>query len=523
MSSSPSSELIREARRAGFRPDDGLRRRIDDALRLTSDPADVGRLLTAKAIALQGGGDATVCAQAAATAAVRLIEAGEFAEAAYASAMAAVFVDQTGDLTGAVDHAVAALVMLGDIETTPLEAVRAALAISGFFARLSAFDLAIQTGRRAFDGARLLEGTSVDAMAFSFGYIAAEGGHVAKDHAERERRLADAVEAAGWLAEHGQDRVSREMLGQGLFAEADLARKLAPPRGALEAASMHYPDAAPDLVAWHQLVRGSAALRVGDIDRALPLLDAAIPGLAASADLHCLVRAVRQRAKIYARLGDHESAYAEMNRLAEMTRSWQVDQVGQLADQVARRADLERSSLALRHAAQQLAEDIDNDPTTGVRSRRWLNHYLDDVATRDVELWALMFDLDHFKKVNDTHGHHVGDLVLARFGALLRDSTDDADAVARFGGEEFVIVIERDAFDPHVGPDTAARIRLETEAHDWDSIKRGLDVTVSCGVASGPSREIADLLRRADDALLDAKRRGRNRVSAAPDVDAVVG
>ena len=91
----------------------------------------------------------------------------------------------------------------------------------------------------------------------------------------------------------------------------------------------------------------------------------------------------------------------------------------------------------------------------------------------------LMCDIDRFKDVNDTYGHHVGDDTLSRFDTLLLEATENA-GIARFGGEEFVIILEED--DAATGLAVAERIRAAVERNDWDDIVPGLQLTISCGV-----------------------------------------
>lgn len=512
---SSSDELLARAREGGFHPDADLRAEIDHAVASTDDPLEIGRLLVAKAISLQGCGDATESAGAAQTAVGPLRAGGDLPAAAFASAMAAVFLDQCGELQNAMEHAVDALIMLGDIEVIGLEAVRSWLALSGFFMRISAFDLAIDVGRRAFDGARRLSDVPIDSVAYSFGYVAAEAAHVTEDDDVRRQHIAAAIDAATWLRNHGGGPVSADLLAGGLLAETQLAQRTLPDREQLAASAALYDDAAPDLIAWHRLVRGSAALLDGDGVEAIELLDLAIPGLEASSDNHCLVRALDQRGRARAERRDFAGAYGDAAHLASLTRRWQLAQVGELADQVARRADLERSSTEWQHTAEQLADDIDSDPTTGVRSRRWLDRLVTEIQLEDGAVWALMFDLDRFKAINDTYGHHIGDQVLGRFGALLQAAADDSTEIARFGGEEFVVIVRDDPGHTDIGTALAEQIRLDTATHDWESIAPGLDLTASCGAAMGMRTDIESLLISADEALLDAKRRGRNRVSTA--------
>jgi two-component system, cell cycle response regulator len=127
---------------------------------------------------------------------------------------------------------------------------------------------------------------------------------------------------------------------------------------------------------------------------------------------------------------------------------------------------------------------------------------------------VLMIDIDHFKKVNDEHGHPVGDVVLRDVAHLLKDTLRTVDAVGRYGGEEFLAVL------PHTGNEealqTAERVRARIEEHAFKVQDKVLRVTVSIGVASYPS-DTADsapnLVREADRALYRAKDAGRNRVA----------
>jgi diguanylate cyclase (GGDEF)-like protein len=133
-------------------------------------------------------------------------------------------------------------------------------------------------------------------------------------------------------------------------------------------------------------------------------------------------------------------------------------------------------------------------------------------------LTCVLLDVDHFKQVNDRHGHLVGDRVLARIAEILRGNIRSADVMARFGGEEFVILL------PQTEANRAAtlvdRIRQEIERERFPATERGtLRVTVSAGIA--PYEPVASaedpdaLLRETDQALYRAKAAGRNRIELA--------
>ncbi len=162
------------------------------------------------------------------------------------------------------------------------------------------------------------------------------------------------------------------------------------------------------------------------------------------------------------------------------------------------------------------------DALTGVFNRRRLMEVLAKEHERALltrrPLAVVMLDLDHFKRVNDTLGHAVGDDLLRRFGALLREHLRRGDNVGRYGGEEFVILLP--GADVERATAVAERIRVafldfsKEEAETY----RGLRLSVSAGVAtlSGEGESHEALLCRADAALYAAKADGRDRVSTAP-------
>ena len=160
------------------------------------------------------------------------------------------------------------------------------------------------------------------------------------------------------------------------------------------------------------------------------------------------------------------------------------------------------------------------DLLTGVLNRRGFEERFEIEVARALRdgtpLAAVQFDLDHFKRVNDTSGHEIGDRVLAWLGALLTEYARRGDVVARVGGEEFVAVLPRATV-----PDAtrfAERIRAVVESGEGAArfgIGEDVRVTVSAGVAAIPSVELNELLDEADRALYAAKRAGRNRVEAS--------
>jgi two-component system cell cycle response regulator len=161
------------------------------------------------------------------------------------------------------------------------------------------------------------------------------------------------------------------------------------------------------------------------------------------------------------------------------------------------------------------------DELTGLYNRRYLVAHLDEVMARvgsdDAAAALLMFDIDHFKRVNDSWGHAAGDEVLRQIAVRALDSVRSVDLVARLGGEEFAVVMPETGLA--VAATVAERLRLAiaSEPFDWRAGGRRLRVTVSIGATTATIGDDRDgLLKRADDALYQAKSAGRNRVVVHP-------
>jgi diguanylate cyclase len=182
------------------------------------------------------------------------------------------------------------------------------------------------------------------------------------------------------------------------------------------------------------------------------------------------------------------------------------------------RTALARKSEALAEALQKLEAVATHDELTGLLNRRALMDLLAaEVQRGDRSGQAFsvaLFDIDHFKLVNDTLGHAVGDEVLRHFATAMQATTRATDRFARYGGEEFLLLMP-DQPQPPGALQVADRLRQLAEEQPWHSVAPGLKVTVSAGVATRrPGETIAQLLGRADDALYAAKRAGRNCVQA---------
>nr|WP_320010751.1 diguanylate cyclase [uncultured Desulfobulbus sp.] len=158
-----------------------------------------------------------------------------------------------------------------------------------------------------------------------------------------------------------------------------------------------------------------------------------------------------------------------------------------------------------------------NDALTGLRNKRFFQEAFEEVYARALrsrsDISCLFFDLDHFKKVNDTCGHAFGDYVLQTIGKLVKASFRIGDLAARFGGEEFVVVLPNTGLEQAL--EYAELLRSKVEAYPFHDQGRQWPVTISIGVSSYRSDQptSADiLLQLADQALYLAKNGGRNRV-----------
>ncbi len=168
----------------------------------------------------------------------------------------------------------------------------------------------------------------------------------------------------------------------------------------------------------------------------------------------------------------------------------------------------------------ELAEQATTDPLTGIRNRRWLLERAEEElsrARRYERPWAVLaIDVDHFKRINDTFGHPRGDAVLVGVANALRDAIRDTDALARFGGEEFVVVMPET--NDGGALEAAERLRCIISHTPFEGIDR--PVTISLGVSvydpeHGSFIDVARMLERADAALYLAKKLGRDRVELA--------
>lgn len=179
---------------------------------------------------------------------------------------------------------------------------------------------------------------------------------------------------------------------------------------------------------------------------------------------------------------------------------------------------LERANQELQEANRRLTRLTETDDRTRLYNDRYLRRRVEEEFKRsqryDTNLSCMILDLDHFKEVNDTHGHECGNEILAAFGQILLANAREIDVVGRYGGEEFLILMPNtDGIQAAV---LGERIRKATEENVFHFMEAQVRMTVSAGIGSFPTnrsvKDENDFLRTTDAALYQAKNRGRNKV-----------
>lgn len=174
-----------------------------------------------------------------------------------------------------------------------------------------------------------------------------------------------------------------------------------------------------------------------------------------------------------------------------------------------------KSGARILELDRRLSFDIQHDPLTGILNRRTLlptmQSFASSCAKRKIPMSCIMLDVDHFKQINDTHGHQTGDEVLVCIADRLALRFRSADIVCRFGGEEFILVLPD--CDEEGAAACANRCREEIEQLEFEAEDTKFNVTASFGCAEyRPDESPSELIERADRALMAAKADGKNVV-----------
>ena len=240
---------------------------------------------------------------------------------------------------------------------------------------------------------------------------------------------------------------------------------------------------------------------------------------------HIERRVLDNLAEVYEAAGEHEKTVRTLKALRVLERV-AFDQEVQTrlqnlhveyeTDRLKHEASLERDRRNELEASNRQLEKLSlEDSLTGAHNRRYLENFLGHeiarVAQQKCDLSLVMLDLDHFKRINDSFSHAVGDRVLVALTQILRSSSRKSDVIARIGGEEFVVVMPDTSFAQ--AEVACERLRVAVERYDWQALHPGLMVTASFGlVQAGPNCSADALLALADAKLYEAKRNGRNCV-----------
>ncbi|MCW8807516.1 MAG: diguanylate cyclase, partial [Rhodanobacter sp.] len=286
--------------------------------------------------------------------------------------------------------------------------------------------------------------------------------------------------------------------------------------------------------------------------------------LAPSGNLRYMVELLDARARSYEALGNQEQAVHDLHREIRMREtlesnarrynttlmSYQFDSARR--DQEDRRIKEESALQGRQLAALKRARDWQNlamllgsllllgliwqavrqlrhsrrlhalamtDALTGIANRRRIEQVMSDVMREarqnSEQMTVIVLDIDHFKRINDLHGHQVGDIVLVRLVVACNNALRGFDHLGRFGGEEFLVILPKTGLE--TGRVIAERLRERVIALDLGDIASDLKVTISLGVAQldDPAEPMDSLVERADRALYQAKAAGRNRVELA--------
>jgi diguanylate cyclase len=183
------------------------------------------------------------------------------------------------------------------------------------------------------------------------------------------------------------------------------------------------------------------------------------------------------------------------------------------------RKKLSKANLELSNANEVIKQQAILDDLTGIYNRGHLFHILlreKSLADRGESMFCLcIFDLDDFKKVNDTHGHLAGDMVLRLLSKRIKDNIRNEDYLARYGGEEFVLILAYTNLKD--GLISANRIKKLVSETAYPDLPEDFRMTISMGITRyQPLEDIDMLMRRADDALYKAKKSGKNCIVCEP-------
>ncbi len=222
-----------------------------------------------------------------------------------------------------------------------------------------------------------------------------------------------------------------------------------------------------------------------------------------------------------------ETEPPEPEALKQMIQALILDtrRVEQSSTEISRQLErAQQEANELRRRLEKAEREATRDVLTGLYNRKYLDKALEALARNYAEegipFSVIMLDIDHFKRINDTYGHKVGDSVLEFIGQTINGSVKGRDVPTRYGGEEFVIVLPATVFEDACKVAESLRRQISSKILKVTKTQKKIGtVTVSAGVAQiRPGDSVGDLLERVDRALYLAKQEGRNRVMTERDL-----
>jgi diguanylate cyclase (GGDEF)-like protein len=442
------------------------------------------------------------------------------------------------ETASATDEALRAL-QLARAAGDPVSMSAALIVPAIICSRLGLFDVAVELAEKAVVQAQL----SGDQEAIA--HCASNLGSLHADYlfrfadassVQRRRYLDIAIEhtrTAIAVAKAYGDGERQRLPGYNLVEFSLLAGDIAGAERAMRDADAAVGVPSPRTLVQRGHVQALLLLELGDHERAIPALRESIDRCIAYPTLELAVFASQRLADVLENIGDFRGAYlAHCQFHALFCRHVDQDASRLMQDSIARDKiqQMRRSIAEAERRARQLAarnlqlartraraeQEMRTDALTGLGNRRRFDALIRQLTQEGASYVIAMADLDHFKTVNDRHGHRIGDCVLRRAAAIMRDvvigSGHGQGLVSRIGGEEFAIVLP--ARSAAAGArDTCEKIRHAISSYPWGGLVEGLSVTITIGIgASEEAQDAARCLGLADERLYIGKARGRNCV-----------
>lgn len=324
-----------------------------------------------------------------------------------------------------------------------------------------------------------------------------------------DARLDRLVHVAGDIV--GAENVEPEIagIGHGILAHVHLLR--GDERAAVdcwdrlerESAKTH-----PIFIEYFRVTEARVAMKRGDHELAHRLLEPQEESSVLEVFPTSRIETLQLRAGLFAEVGDYEAAH----RLTAEALALALDKPSLVPDtlirQAAQRAEIEHQQRLLLERNVELDEQSRSDALTGLGNRRALAEWTDTGPVAPCAV--LLIDLDHFKLINDTFGHAVGDSVLTTVANVVRKTCRPTDPVFRLGGEEFLIALREVKLEDALG--LGERVRAAIEREPWQNHGVQASVTCSIGVSVGPSDQVTSVIEVADSHMYAAKQAGRNQV-----------